>query len=231
MKDMRNKIITISGEPASGKSTVVNELKKQYEERGYKVEVKSVGQNYRPIVMEQYKKFLDEHPEIPRSENPSLAEAQTDPKFSKIIRKFLDTWLDNRTEEYGKKISSKLTPDVVYIIDARLAWQRIPNSFAVRTTIDERIAGERAFNDKTRGEEDSYTTLEDAIKATRDRKNGEIERYKQRYGVDLTDTNNYNLVIETTNLSVKEVAKMIIEKEREYREKLNEKDNGIELCD
>lgn len=235
MSEIKNKIITISGEPASGKSTAVDELKRQYEKMGYNVEVTLVGQNYRPIVMEEYNKYLAQHPELPRKENPSLAEAQTDPGFSIIIRKYLDTWLDNRTEEYGKRISSKPAPDTVYIIDARLAWQRIPNSFAVRTTIDEKVAGERAFNDPNRGKEDSYSSVEEAIKETRERKIGEVERYKKRYGVDLTDPDNYDLVLDTTNLSVEEVARIIIEGERKYREENSEpiirKKDGFEPID
>ena len=38
MSEIRNKIITISGEPASGKSTVVAALKEKYEKLGYKNE-------------------------------------------------------------------------------------------------------------------------------------------------------------------------------------------------
>ena len=39
-----NKIISISGEPASGKSTTIKEIKRELEEKGYKVKVLSVGQ-------------------------------------------------------------------------------------------------------------------------------------------------------------------------------------------
>ena len=35
MENIRNKIITISGEPASGKSTVVKEIKSKYEKQGF----------------------------------------------------------------------------------------------------------------------------------------------------------------------------------------------------
>ena len=34
LKEIKNKIITISGEPVSGKSTVVREIKELYEEKG-----------------------------------------------------------------------------------------------------------------------------------------------------------------------------------------------------
>ena len=37
MENIRNKIITISGEPASGKSTVVKEIKSKYEKQGFNI--------------------------------------------------------------------------------------------------------------------------------------------------------------------------------------------------
>ena len=218
MSYFQNIIITISGEPASGKSRAVSELQKQYESMGYEVEVKLIGKEYRPIIMEEYSRYLDAHPEIPRKAELSLADAQADPGFSHIIRRKLDTWLDNRTEAYGKKISSQYTPNKVYIIDARLAWQRIPNSFAVRTVVDEVVAGLRAYDDESRGPEDSYPDPESAIEATKKRRDGEIQRYIERYGIDLTDPTHYNLVLDTTHLTPEEVAKKIIEAEREYRE-------------
>ena len=48
-----NKIITISGEPASGKSTVIKDLKRKYEEQGIKVTVLSLGQIIRAIAQKE----------------------------------------------------------------------------------------------------------------------------------------------------------------------------------
>lgn len=48
-----NKIITISGEPASGKSTVIKDLKRKYEEQGIKVTVLSVGNMFREIAQKE----------------------------------------------------------------------------------------------------------------------------------------------------------------------------------
>ena len=47
MENIRNKIITISGEPASGKSTVVKEIKSKYEKQGFNVYIISVGDVFR----------------------------------------------------------------------------------------------------------------------------------------------------------------------------------------
>ena len=129
----------------------------------------------------------------------------------------------------GREINSEERPNDVYIIDSRLAWHNIPESYAVRVTVDEEIAGQRVFNDQTRGSEDSYETLEEAIEKTRQRKLGEIERYKDRYGVDLADPKNYDLIVDSSNLTPEELANIIINGEKEYREdKFSKKDNNLE---
>ena len=46
---------------------------------------------------------------------------------------------------------------------------------------------------------------------------GEIERYKLRYGVDLTDPDNYDLIIDTSYSNTEELADIIIQGEESYR--------------
>lgn len=215
MSETRNKIITISGEPASGKSTVVEALKKQYEEMGFEVEIRSVGGIFRKVVVEQYEK------RYPNKKGTSLPDILADREFIDIIRSEIDTMVDDETRRYGQSISQELTPGKVYIIDSRLAWNLIPDSFAVRITVDEEIAGKRVYEDKKRGSEDSYDSVKEATEQTRKRKLGEIERYIERYGIDLTDPKNYNLILDSSYSTPEELARIIIEKEREYREGIN----------
>ena len=85
----------------------------------------------------------------------------------------------------------------------------IPDSFKVRLTTTDRIAGTRAFEDKTRGEEDRYNSLEEAIEATSKRKQSERERYKELYGVDLSDEENYDLNINTSFVQPSEIVDVI----------------------
>ena len=58
MENIRNKIITISGEPASGKSTVVKEIKSKYEKQGFNVYIISVGDVFRETVKKEYLKRI-----------------------------------------------------------------------------------------------------------------------------------------------------------------------------
>ena len=203
MNKIKNKIITISGEPASGKSTVVKVIEEKYKKCGYKVHIISVGEVFRETIKKEYLKMY------PDKKDANLADIQSDVAFMES-RKDIDEKIDEEIRRKGIEISSKELPNDVYIIDSRLAWSNIPESFSVRLIVSEQIAGKRVFDDNTRGKEDQYDTLEDATEKTRKRKLGEIERYKQRYGVELNNPDNYKLVIDTSYSNIEELADIVI---------------------
>lgn len=213
MEDIRNHIITLSGEPVAGKSTVKKMLVEIYEKMGYRVHTISTGEIFRKISKREYKKM---HPEI-NEEDINIADIQTDETFAKK-RAEIDGLIDEAIVQLGEEINSKKRPKDVYIIDSRLAWHNIPSSFAVRLTVDEKIAGRRVFEDKSRGNEDKYDTLSEAIEKTRSRKLGEISRYQQRYGVDLANPENYDLIIDTSFANMEELAQIIVNGEKCYEQ-------------
>ena len=129
----------------------------------------------------------------------------------------IDGRIDGEVARKGIEINEKERPNDVYIIDSRLAWNNVPDSYAIRLTINDAIAGKRVFNDKTRGSEDQYDTLDEAIQKTQERKKGEIKRYKERYNVDLSDEKNYDLVVDTSYSNTEELADIIIAGEEAYR--------------
>ena len=214
MNEIKNKIITISGEPASGKSTVIKVLVEEYEKLGYNVHVISTGDMFREVSIREYKNF---HPEI---ENPNLADVQNDEEFA-TVRGQIDQMIDSLMAERGRNINKEEKTNDVWLIDSRLAWHNIPDSYAVRLTINEKIAGMRVFNDSSRGEEDQYSTLQEAIEKTIERKLGEISRYKERYDVDLANPDNYDLIVDTAYSNTEELADIIINGEKSYREEMN----------
>lgn len=57
MNEIRNKIITISGKPASGKSAVVKALKEKSENMEYTVHIISTGLVFRKIIKKEYLKM------------------------------------------------------------------------------------------------------------------------------------------------------------------------------
>ncbi len=88
LKEIKNKIITISGEPVSGKSTVVREIKELYEEKGYNVHIISVGNVFREMVKKEYIK------KYPDRTNVSLADIQSDKRIyeANSFYRWKDRW-------------------------------------------------------------------------------------------------------------------------------------------
>lgn len=175
-------IISISGEPASGKGAVSSLLSEKLNYSIYRN-----GEYFRSLAKKnnmsvtEFNLYVNDHPDI-------------------------DMDIENSARKYASNHSK-------FIIDARLGFYVVPDSFKVYLTIDNDEAAKRAFNDPNRKDTESFSSLEEQKKDLVDRYNYETERYKNLYGVDKTDLSNYNLVIDTTFKSVVEVTDIII---REY---------------
>ena len=144
------------------------------------------------------------------------------------LRSVVDTLIDGDTKRMGEEINKEERPNEIWIFDSRMAFDNIPDAFSVRLTVNSKEATRRLYNDTSRGEEDRYSSIEEAEKAREERRIGEIKRYKERYGVNLEDENNYDLIIDTSYLSVDEIAKTIIGREKEYRKKTNLSNDEID---
>ncbi len=145
----------------------------------------------------------------------TINEANNGEEF-KDIRKIVDTLIDERMANKGKEINKEVHPNDIWIIDSRLAFHNIPEAFSVRLTTNANVAAKRLFNDNSRGKEDKYSNVEDAKKEREMRRIGENTRYMNRYGVDLTDENNYDLIIDTSYSTVDDIADVILQGEKYY---------------
>ncbi|MGH4140340.1 (d)CMP kinase [Clostridium sp.] len=109
----------------------------------------------------------------------------------------LDNEVDNRTAEIGKQKDN-------FIFDARLAWHFIPDSFKIYLKVDLEVAVERSMKDE-RGKSEKYDSKEDAKENITERRRLEVSRFKDIYNIDINQESNYNLVIDTSHLSMEEV--------------------------
>jgi cytidylate kinase len=105
----------------------------------------------------------------------------------------------------------KRSEDMVF--DSRMAWHFVPDSFKVYLTVDIDEAARRVMKDQ-RGEVEVYPSADDAKASLAARKKSENLRYITKYGVDCSNLDNYDLVIDTTNISPGEAAERIMS---EYR--------------
>ena len=97
------------------------------------------------------------------------------------------------------------------IIDARLGWYAVPESFKVYLRVDIDEAAKRAFNDIDRKETENFETIEEQKADLIKRFELENERYFSLYGVRKEDMSNYDFVLDTTNILPDEVNRRIIE--------------------
>lgn len=107
------------------------------------------------------------------------------------------------------------------IIDARLGFYAVPHSFKVYLRVDINEAAKRAYNDSLRKDTEVYESIDMAIKDIKYRYEQENMRYLKTYNVRRDDMSNYDLVIDTTEKSPKEVADIIL---REYKSWLKDKE-------
>ncbi len=104
------------------------------------------------------------------------------------------------------------------IIDARLGWYAVPESFKVYLTVDLEEAAKRAFYDPKRKQSENFVTLEEQKADIEKRFALENERYFKLYGVHKEDKSNYDYVLDTTYITQEEVAEKIVEAYQKWLE-------------
>jgi cytidylate kinase len=129
----------------------------------------------------------------------------------------IDREADNRNIEIGKMEN--------IVLDSRLAFYFIPNSFKVFLELNPVIASKRILEDKNnnlnRNNETSsfFNTEEQILNSISERLLLEKNRYREIYGIeDNTAHSNFDLIIDTEKTSLEEVSKKVIE---EYNNWLN----------
>lgn len=137
-------------------------------------------------------------------------------EFNEYVKEHpeIDIQVENSAKEYAINHEN-------FVIDARLGWYAVPESFKVYLTVDIDVAALRAFNNKDseKTKTEKFETLEEQKADMQKRYQLENERYYNVYGVRKEDLSNYDLVIDTTKLSPTEVADEIIEKYLEWLKK------------
>jgi CMP/dCMP kinase len=177
-------IITFNGNEGSGKSTI---SKMVAEKLGY--ELLDGGVFFRSVA---------------KKNNFTLTELRAlrikDPKW--------DYEIDNQIKELGEKRDN-------IVVGGRTAWHLIPHSLKIYLKVDEREAAERIREELQKSqarsiEEGQMNSTDSIMESQRRRKEEDIQIYKKHYGVDIHDPKNYDLVLDTTGLSIDEVFEKVM---------------------
>lgn len=124
-----------------------------------------------------------------------------------------EDWVDKKIDDYVKQAGS----EEKVVIDSRLAFYFIPNSFKVYLDLDPKIAAERMLQDmkdnparhlENKGEIES---VEKMAERSAERLACERKRYFDLYGIkNHTDRNNFDIVIDTKKNNLERVVDIVI---------------------
>lgn len=94
------------------------------------------------------------------------------------------------------------------VIDSRMAWHFTRDTFKVYLSTDAEVAALRIMNAGRTGE--STGSLAEQVSETLRRRESEKKRYSEKYGVDIMDFANYDLVVDTTYATPEEISACIL---------------------
>jgi CMP/dCMP kinase len=171
------KIISLTGDLGSGKSTVASILEQRWGIKRY-----YAGGFFRELALQRGLTIS----EITNLEKygPQF-DYMVDAKFKELA----DTGAD-------------------FIGEGRVAWHCLPQSFKVKLNVNAKIAADRIFQDKMRKAEhvDPSGQILETILA---RQKNDDYRYKEIYGIDISNEANFDLVIDTANVTPQAVADLL----------------------
>ena len=175
-------IISITGPPGSGKSTVGKILMERLNLKRY-----YMGDIMRSVAKEK---------------GMSLEE------LGKICE--TDETVDKEIDQYQEKLG-KTQDD--FVVEGRTSYFFIPHSIKVFIDVDIDVAAKRIFNQKSRVDraEKNYGSIDELKESIKTRMSCERLRYEKYYGIkDCYDKSQFDLVIDSTNLSPDEIVDKII---------------------
>ena len=135
--------------------------------------------------------------QVAKEKNMSLNE------LSKLAEKdkTIDLMLDKKQIELRDKDD--------FVIDGRLTAYFLPYAeLKVFLDCKDKVRAERILKDNRNDEKSK--SIKELIKKIRQREQSERKRYNKIYNVDYYNKKLYNLIIDTTNLSIKEVVEKIM---------------------
>lgn len=126
-------------------------------------------------------------------------------KFNEMAEK--NPEIDHEIDEELRKLREQ--NDIV--IDARLGFYWIPESFKVYLDLDSDVAIARIYRDANQnaarsGAGESSTNMDDIIEQVEERVLNEKRRFKKLYGIDPYTHSNFDLIVDTSRHSPQTVA-------------------------
>jgi len=177
-----HQIITISGDPGSGKSTIAQKLAKKLKaKRIYVGEIRRKLAQKRGLTLDQLNKYAETHPET-------------------------DVNIDKKVAKEARRLAKKHP----VIVEGRIQFYFIPESFKIYIKVRLEKGAKRIWRQYQKKEtlarqtEAKYNSLADVKKEIKNRIASDKKRYKKYYGLDHTKKSHYDFILDTTNLTPKQ---------------------------
>ncbi|MBI4152034.1 AAA family ATPase [Candidatus Woesearchaeota archaeon] len=182
-------IITISGMPGSGKSTVAKILQQKLSaERIYVGGLRRNLAREKGMTLAELNAYAQTHPET---------DVDIDQKVA----------AEARALDHGGKI---------IIVEGRTQFHFLPESLKVFIKVDIDVGAERIWKDlqssatKQERNEGTIRSSEEMKRRTREREEEDARRYLKYYGIDHREESQYDLVLDSTSQSAEQIAEKIM---------------------
>jgi predicted cytidylate kinase len=181
-------IITISGDPGSGKSTIAKKLAQKLQaERIYVGQIRRKLAKTKGMSLTELNKYAQDHPET-------------------------DVVIDKNAAKRAKQLA-KQSP---VIVEGRTQFHFLPESLKVYVAVDINEGAKRIWKDlqsmeaKAKRNEGDLNSLADVAKSIKSRVNSDKKRYMKYYNIDHTDKSQFDLVLDTTKLNREEAVEQAL---------------------
>jgi len=121
----------------------------------------------------------------------------------------IDSSIDLDFDNYQKELGTK---EDNFVIESRLGAFFIKQAYKIFLDCDDDVRVKRILSDPKSNRAVELNKLENPEQSILTRDAQDNERLKKMYGFDFLDMNNFDLVVDTTNMTIQQIVDYILEK-------------------
>ena len=112
-------------------------------------------------------------------------------------------------ERIDSSLAALIESHLSYVIESRVAWYFFKNSLKAYLLVDPAVGAARVMSDTLRRNEPLYANPAHAMTQLAARRQSENRRYLSLYGIDCSNLRNYDVVLDSTALTVEQTVEQL----------------------